>query len=95
VPVEVPAGAGRHLQRLLLHRSLAKSGRHGYRRALVNHYISAESPLNWKVSAGTGPANCDCRDVVLVAGEDLYACKGTADVTQTYVRPDKEGGCER
>ena len=29
----------------LLHRSLENSGKHGYRRAFVNHYMSAESLL--------------------------------------------------
>lgn len=95
VPVEVPAGAAVVFNGYLLHRSLPNTGRHGYRRALVNHYMSAESPLHWKVPPDTKAANYDYRDVVLVAGEDPYAYKGTTDVTRTYVRPDKEGGCER
>ncbi|MEV0720558.1 phytanoyl-CoA dioxygenase family protein [Asanoa sp. NPDC050611] len=95
VPVEVPAGAAVIFNGYLLHRSLPNSGRHGYRRALANHYMSAESPLQWRIPAGAAPAQWDFRDVVLVAGEDPYAYKGITDVTRAYVRPDKDGGCDR
>jgi phytanoyl-CoA hydroxylase len=95
VPVEVPAGAAVIFNGYLLHRSLPNSGRHGYRRALANHYMSAESPLQWRVPAGAEPARWDFRDVVLVAGADPYAYKGTSDITRAYVRPDKDGGCDR
>ncbi|GAA5179292.1 phytanoyl-CoA dioxygenase family protein [Rugosimonospora acidiphila] len=95
VPVEVPAGSAVVFNGYLLHRSLPNTGRHGYRRALANHYMSATSPLPWKIPAGRSPANWDYRDVVLVAGEDPYAYKGITDLTRAYVRPDKEGGCDR
>jgi phytanoyl-CoA hydroxylase len=95
VPVEIPAGAAVVFNGYLLHRSLPNSGRHGYRRALANHYMSAESPLHWRIPDGEAPARWDFRDVVLVAGEDPYAYKGTADITRAYIRPDKDGGCDR
>lgn len=95
VPVEVPAGSAVIFNGYLLHRSLPNSGRHGYRRALANHYLSAESLLSWKVPDGVCPARWDYRDIVMVAGEDPYAYKGTVDLTRAYVRPDKEGGCDR
>jgi phytanoyl-CoA hydroxylase len=95
VPVEVPAGSAVIFNGYLLHRSLPNTGRHGYRRALASHYMSAESPLAWKVPPGVAPANWDYRDVVLVAGEDPYAYKGTVDQSKAYVRPDKDGGCDR
>jgi ectoine hydroxylase-related dioxygenase (phytanoyl-CoA dioxygenase family) len=95
VPVEVPAGSAVIFNGYLLHRSLPNTGRHGYRRALANHYMSAESPLAWKVPPGTAAANWDYRDVIMVAGEDPYAYKGTVDETRAYVRPDKNGGCDR
>ena len=95
VPVEVPAGSAVIFNGYLLHRSLPNTGRHGYRRALANHYMSAESPLAWKVPPGTSPANWDYRDVTLVAGEDPYAYRGTVDDSRAYVRPDKDGGCDR
>jgi ectoine hydroxylase-related dioxygenase (phytanoyl-CoA dioxygenase family) len=96
VPVEIPAGTALIFNGYLLHRSLENSGRHGYRRALANHYMSAESLLPW---SPPGPdehmAIADFRDIVLVAGEDPYAYKGTVEVSKPYSRPDKDGGCDR
>jgi phytanoyl-CoA hydroxylase len=96
VPVEVPAGAAVIFNGYLLHRSLPNSGRHGFRRALANHYMSAESLLPWhRVPDDTHVAKWDFRDIEMVAGVDPYAYKGTIDVARPGVRPDKEGGCER
>lgn len=96
VPVEIPAGTALIFNGYLLHRSLQNSGRHGYRRALANHYMSAESLLPW---LPPGPKEhmgiADFRDIVLVAGEDPYAYKGTQDIRKAYSRPDKDGGCDR
>ena len=96
VPVEIPAGTALIFNGYLLHRSLENSGRHGYRRALANNYMSAESLLPW---SPPGPDEhmgiADFRDVVLVAGEDPYAYKGTVDIRKAYSRPDKDGGCDR
>jgi len=96
VPVEVPAGTAVVFNGYLLHRSLENSGRHGYRRALANHYMSAESLLPWRPpTAREHMGIADFRDVVLVAGEDPYAYKGVEDVSRPYSRPDKDGGCDR
>ena len=95
VPVEMPAGSAVVFNGYLLHRSLPNSGMHGYRRALANHYLSAESLLGWKVPKDVNPAHWDYRDVVLVAGADPYAYKGTVDLTRAYVRADRDGGCDR
>ncbi len=95
VPVEVPAGAALIFNGYLLHRSLENSGRHGYRRALVHHYMSAESLLPWKEPEGEYLGEYDFRDIVMVAGEDPYAYKGLRDVSVAYSRPDKGGGCDR
>ena len=88
VPVEIPAGTALIFNGYLLHRSLENSGRHGYRRALANHYMSAESLLPW---SPPGPdehmAIADFRDIVLVAGEDPYAYKGTVEVQQALLAP--------
>jgi phytanoyl-CoA hydroxylase len=96
VPVEIPAGTALIFNGYLLHRSLENSGRHGYRRALANHYMSAESLLPWQQP---GPDEhmgiADFRDIVMVAGEDPYAYKGTVDIRKAYSRPDKDGGCDR
>ena len=96
VPVELPAGAALVFDGYLLHRSLPNSGRHGMRRALVNHYMSAESLLPWFAPQDGEPmGTTDHRDVLLVAGEDPYAFKGTVDRMHPHIRPDGEGGCIR
>src|SRR6266540_2271801 len=94
VPVEVPAGAAVVFNGYLLHRSLPNTGRHGLRRALVNHYMSAASLLPWMLPpAGVTMGRADHRDIVMVAGTDPYAYKGTTDVMRPHVRPDGQGGC--
>lgn len=95
IPVEVAAGTALVFNGYLLHRSLENSGRHGYRRALVNHYMSAESLLPWMSAEGAFFGEYDFRDIVMVAGEDPYAYKGLRDITRPHSRPDKEGGCDR
>ncbi|MET1007003.1 MAG: phytanoyl-CoA dioxygenase family protein [Propionibacteriaceae bacterium] len=96
VPVEIPAGTAVIFNGYLLHRSLENSGAHGYRRALANHYMSAESLLPWRAPrSDEHMAITDYRDVVLVAGEDPYAYKGTEEIAKPYSRPDKDGGCDR
>ena len=47
IPVEVKAGTIVFFNGYLLHRSLPNVAKSGYRRALVNHYMSAESMLPW------------------------------------------------
>jgi phytanoyl-CoA hydroxylase len=96
VPVEVPAGSVVLFNGYLLHRSLPNSGRHGLRRALVHHYMRAESLLPWfPPPAGVTMGRADHRDIVVVAGTDPYAYKGTVDVMRPHVRPDGQGGCLR
>ena len=70
-------------------------GAHGYRRALVNHYMSAESLLPWQNAEGRHSAEYDFRDIVSVAGEDPYAYKGLRDLSVPGSRADKSGGCDR
>lgn len=96
VPVELKAGSVLLFNGYLLHRSLPNSGRHGYRRALVNHYMSAESLLPWSTPPqGSTVAQADFRDVVLVAGTDPYEYKGLEEVRRPRIRPDRDGGCDR
>ena len=96
VPVEIPAGSVLLFDGYLLHRSLPNSGRHGMRRALVNHYMSAESLLPWfPPQPGEAMALLDHRDILMVAGRDPYAAAGTTDVMRPHIRPDREGGCLR
>lgn len=95
-PVEVPAGAAVVFNGYLLHRSLPNTGRHGMRRALVNHYMSAASLLPWAPpSSGEPMALADHRDIMMVAGRDHYAWAGTTDLVRPHLRPDGDGGCAR
>jgi phytanoyl-CoA hydroxylase len=96
VPVEVEAGSVVLFNGYLLHRSLPNTARSGLRRALANHCMSAQSLLPWTAPPeGVHVAKWDLRDVVLVAGRDPYAWRGTTDVMQPYIRPDRDGGCHR
>ncbi len=95
IPVEVKAGAIVFFNGYLLHRSLPNYASSGYRRVLVNHYMSAESLLPWhRPAEGEGMAIADMRDIVMIAGDDPYAYKGTADLSQPHVRLSGEGGCD-
>jgi phytanoyl-CoA hydroxylase len=94
IPVEVKAGSVVFFNGYLLHRSLLNRARNGFRRSLVNHYMSAESLLPWrKPEDKTNMAQADYRDIVMVAGKDPYAYKGTVEVAAAFVRSDGEGGC--
>ncbi|WP_205856446.1 phytanoyl-CoA dioxygenase family protein [Phytoactinopolyspora endophytica] len=96
VPVQIPAGSVLVFNGHLLHKSLPNTASGGYRRALVNHYMSASSLLPWgKPVEGTPMAQADFRDIVMVAGTDPYAYKGLEQIRRAYIRPDREGGCDR
>jgi phytanoyl-CoA hydroxylase len=93
VPLEVPAGSAVVFDGYLLHRSLPNRT-DGPRRALVNHYMRAESLLPWRVpGAGETMATVDDRDVVMVAGRDPYAARGTVDRHRPRIR--RAGGAVR
>lgn len=94
IPVELKAGSIVFFNGYTLHRSLPNTAKSGYRRALVNHYMSAESMLPWNLpKQGETMATADFRDVVMVAGTDPYAYKGYADINESHIRPSGEGGC--
>ena len=93
IPVEVPKGSAVFFNGYTLHRSLPNTRQSGFRRALVNHYMSAESFLPWACQEGVAMAKTDFRDVVMVAGEDPYPWKKYQDITEPSIRPVGEGGC--
>ncbi|MGY1695521.1 MULTISPECIES: phytanoyl-CoA dioxygenase family protein [unclassified Geodermatophilus] len=95
VPLEVDAGDVVLFDGYLLHKSLPNTARRGTRRALVHHYMSAQSLLPWFHRPGVHLGKTDHRDVVLVAGTDPYRWKGYEDLFAAEVRPDREGGCRR
>jgi phytanoyl-CoA hydroxylase len=79
----------------LLHRSLPNRANGGYRRALVNHYMSAESLLPWTTPAeGEFVSVHDFRDIVMIAGQDPYGYKGIDTLSFPHIRPSGEGGCK-
>ncbi len=94
IPVEVKAGSLVVFNGYLLHRSLPNITKSGLRRALVNHYMSAQSLLPWhNPKAGESMATADYRDIVMVCGKDPYAYKGTEDIAGPHVRSTGKGGC--
>jgi hypothetical protein len=95
VPVEIKAGSVVFFNGYTLHRSLPNTTTSGYRRALVNHYMSASSLLPWRpVREGEYISTLDFRDVVMVAGTDPYTWKGYDDIHRPQIRPAREGGCK-
>lgn len=87
IPVEVKSGSVVFFNGYTLHSSLRNKTTDCFRTALVNHYMSAESMLPWDQD-GKLPATEDLRDIVLVAGKDPYAWKGTTDLNKPYLRPE-------
>ena len=85
VPIEVKAGDVVFFHGYLLHRSLPNRRERGFRRALVNHCMSAQSLLPWSFG---GKPRTDYRDIVLVSGEDPYAWKGLEDLSSPFIRPE-------
>lgn len=88
IPVEVKSGSVVFFHGYTLHSSLRNKTADCFRTALVNHYMSAESMLPWDQDGNLQPTE-DLRDIVLVAGEDPYAWKGTIEATKPYLRPEK------
>ncbi len=81
VPVELEAGSVLFFNGHLLHRS-KKNTSDRYRRALVNHYMNAQSILTWCLEGDPEPGQLpDNRAVHMVCGDDPYADAG-------YLVPD-------
>jgi phytanoyl-CoA hydroxylase len=78
IPVEVKAGDVVFFNGYLLHSS-RRNRSNVYRRVLVSHYMSAESVLRWQ-------GREDYRDVILVAGCDPHAEKGTDEIARPHLR---------
>jgi ectoine hydroxylase-related dioxygenase (phytanoyl-CoA dioxygenase family) len=85
-PIELKAGGVAFFNGYVLHRSLPNRAKSGFRRALVTHYMSAESLLPWTL--GAAAARPDVRDIVMIAGEDPYAWRGVENLTRPYLRPE-------
>lgn len=85
---EVDVGGVLFFNGHLLHCSYRNRVTSGFRRALVCHYMSAESMLPWDWD-GRLDLQHDMRDIVLVAGDDPHAYKGTEDLTYPFLRKEK------
>lgn len=85
VALPVAAGGVVFFNGYLLHRSLNNRAKHNFRRALVTHYMSAQSLLPWALNARE--ACPDLRDVTLVSGDDPYAQKGVVNFFPPYAMP--------
>jgi phytanoyl-CoA hydroxylase len=86
VPIELKAGGVAFFNGYVLHRSLPNNAKSGFRRALVTHYMSAESLLPWTMGADT--ARPDVRDIVMICGQDPYAWRDIEDITRPYLRSE-------
>jgi phytanoyl-CoA hydroxylase len=87
LPVEVKKGSVVFFNGYTLHSSLRNKTNDCFRTALVNHYMSAESMLPWDQD-GKLEHTEDCRDILMVAGTDPHAYKGTVSLNQPYLRPE-------
>lgn len=87
IPVEVKSGSVVFFNGYTLHSSLRNKTTDSFRMALVNHYMSAESMLPWDQDGKLEPTD-DLRDIIMVAGTDPYAWKGTTDLNKPYLRPE-------
>ncbi|MCY3766858.1 MAG: phytanoyl-CoA dioxygenase family protein [Gemmatimonadetes bacterium] len=86
IPVACPAGAVVFFNGYLLHRS-RKNRSDRFRRVLVNHYMNAYSLLPWHRPPEDGRmALADYRGIMMVAGDDPYAWKGTVEGGDAHVR---------
>ena len=85
VAIELAPGGAVAFHGYLLHRSLPNRHPTRPRRAVSFHYASAETLLPFM--GATGPiGGADCRDVVLVAGEDPLVAEGIADVVTPFAQ---------
>ena len=87
VAAEVAAGSVVFFNGYTLHRSLDNRRSHGSRRALVNHVMSAHSPLPWGFGQSVHAPH-DYRDIVMVAGHDPFESRGLEDLARPYLRSE-------
>ena len=93
--MELPRGGVVFFNGYLLHRSLPNRAAGGFRRSLVNHYMSAESLLPGGAAQPDGQpiAQYDNRAITMVAGADPNAWKAANPSREMIIRPDGMGGC--
>lgn len=87
VAAEVTAGSVVFFNGYTLHRSLDNRHPGGFRRALVNHVMSARAELPWAFG-GSRFAPHDYRDIEMVCGHDAHAGRWLEDLARPYLRPE-------
>ena len=87
IAVEADAGDVVIFHGYVLHRSLNNTRKQGYRRAIVNHVMSARSMLPWSMGFPPQPRD-DFRDFEMISGQDHYEWKGKEDVLIPFLRPE-------
>ena len=83
IPVVMKAGSVLFFNGYLLHKSTKNRSKNLFRRALVFHYMSAES---WCGKGGVA----DNRDVILACGKDPYEYKGYTNESVPAIRSSRE-----
>lgn len=86
IPVQVKSGSVIFFNGYLQHMSLKNKTKSSSRRALVGHYMSAESMLPWNIGGRIDPTE-DMRDILMVTGQDPYHYKGLENLIDPFVRP--------
>ncbi len=89
IPVQVEKGSVVFFNGYLFHRSLRNKTEDRFRRALVSHYMSAESMLPWNWD-GRIELKDDMREILMVSGRDPYAYKGIDNITYPYLRGESK-----
>ncbi len=84
--IEIPAGSALAFDGYLIHGSHPNRTRDGFRRSLLYVYANAETQVLFDPSTYQPTAD-DYRDIVMIAGTDPYAWKGTARKGEPYLRP--------
>ena len=85
IDIELSAGSAVFFDGYLLHSSYPNRNAQGFRRSLLYVYCSAHSTMAFDPSHYQ-PTAKDYRDIVMVAGTDPYAWKGTERLGEPMVR---------
>jgi ectoine hydroxylase-related dioxygenase (phytanoyl-CoA dioxygenase family) len=86
VPIELRPGSVVFFNGYLVHGSYQNVRPHGFRRALLYVYASAETLLAWSPRNDPVSTYEDYRDYTLICGVDPYAWKGVRDLGRAYLR---------
>jgi phytanoyl-CoA hydroxylase len=86
VAIPLKPGSAVFFNGYLVHGSYQNVRAHGFRRALLYSYASAETLLAWSPRNDPASTYDDYRDYTMVCGSDPYAWKGIRDLGRAYLR---------